>query len=106
MLVTEEMVKTMKPGSIIVDLAAEQGGNCPLTKADEVVEVHGVTLMGHTNLPSRLATDTSSLYARNLFNFVQLIVKDGALALDWDDEIVKGAGLTSDGEIVHPGLKG
>ena len=105
-LVTEAMVQTMKPGSIIVDLAAEQGGNCPLTKAGEVIEVHGVIIMGHTDLPSRLAVDTSSLYARNLFNFVQLIVKDGALALDWDDEIVKGAGLTKDGEIVHPVLKG
>ncbi len=106
-LVTEAMVKTMKPGSIIVDLAAEQGGNCPLTKADEVVEVHGVIIMGHTDLPSRLAIDTSSLYARNLFNFVALIVdkKTGALALDWDDDIVKGAGLTRDGEIVHPAVK-
>ncbi len=107
-LVTEEMVKTMKPGSIIVDLAVEQGGNCPLSKPDEVIEVHGVTLMGYTNLPARLAVDTSSLYARNLFNFVSLIVdkKTGALALNWDDEIVKGAGLTRDGAIVHPALKG
>jgi H+-translocating NAD(P) transhydrogenase subunit alpha len=107
-LVTEDMVKTMKPGSIIVDLAAEQGGNCPLTCADKVVETHGVTIMGYTNLPARLAVDTSSLYARNLFNFVSLIVdkKTGQLALNWDDEIVKGAGLTRDGEIVHPGLKG
>ena len=107
-LVTEEMVKTMKPGSVIVDLAAEQGGNCPLTKPNEVVEVHGVTLMGYTNLPGRLAVDSSSLYARNLFNFVSLIVdkKTGALALNWDDEIVKGAGLTRAGEIVHPSLKG
>jgi NAD(P) transhydrogenase subunit alpha len=107
-LVTEEMVKTMKPGSVIVDLAAEQGGNCPLTKANEVCEQHGVTIMGYTNLPGRLAVDTSSLYARNLFNFVALIVdkKTGALALNWDDEIVKGAGLTRDGEIVHPSLKG
>ena len=106
-LVTEEMVKTMKPGSIIVDLAAEQGGNCPLTTANEVTEVHGVTLMGYTNLPARLAVDTSSLYARNLFNFVSLIVdkKTGALALNWEDEIIKGAGLTRDGEIVHPSLK-
>ena len=80
-LVTEEMVKTMKPGSVIVDLAAEQGGNCPLTKAGEVIEVHGVTIMGYTNLPGRLAVDASSLYARNLFNFVSLIVdkKTGAL---------------------------
>ncbi len=106
-LVTEEMIKTMKPGSVIVDLAAEQGGNTPLTKADEVTEVHGVTIMGYTNLPARLAVDSSSLYARNLFNFVSLIVdkKTGALALNWDDEIVKGAGLTRGGEVVHPSLK-
>jgi NAD(P) transhydrogenase subunit alpha len=107
-LVTEDMVKTMKPGSIIVDLAAEQGGNCPLTKPNEVIEVHGVTIMGYTNLPGRLAVDSSALYARNLFNFVSLIVdkKTGALNLNWDDEIVKGAGLTRGGEIVHPVLKG
>ena len=98
----------MKPGSVIVDLAAEQGGNCPLTERDAVIEVHGVTIMGDTNLPARLATDASNLYARNLFNFVSLIIdkKIGALALNWDDEIVKGAGLTRDGEIVHPSLKG
>jgi NAD(P) transhydrogenase subunit alpha len=107
-LVSEEMVRTMKPGSVIVDLAAEQGGNCPLTKPNEVYEIHGVTLMGYTNLPGRLAVDASSLYARNLFNFVSLIVdkKTGALALNWDDEIVKGAGLTRDGAVVHPSLKG
>ncbi|MDE3117098.1 MAG: NAD(P)(+) transhydrogenase (Re/Si-specific) subunit alpha, partial [Pseudomonadota bacterium] len=106
-LVSEEMVKTMKPGSVIVDLAAEQGGNCPLTRPDEVIEAHGVIIMGYTNLASRLAVDTSSLYARNLFNFAGLIVdkKTGALNLDWNDEIVKGAGLTRDGEIVHPALK-
>jgi len=107
-LVTAEMIATMKPGSVIVDLAAEQGGNTPLTKPNEVYETNGVTIMGHTNLPARLAVDTSSLYARNLFNFVALIVdkKTGQLALNWDDEIVKGAGLTRDGEIVHPSLKG
>ncbi len=107
-LVSEDMVKTMKPGSVIVDLAAEQGGNCPLTCAGEVVERHGVTLMGYTNLPGRLAVDASALYARNLFNFVSLIVdkKTGALALNWDDEIVKGAGLTRGGAVVHPALKG
>jgi NAD(P) transhydrogenase subunit alpha len=107
-LVSEAMVQTMKPGSVIVDLAAEQGGNCPLTVAGEVVERHGVTLMGYTNLPARLAVDSSSLYARNLFNFVSLIVdkKTGALALNWDDEIVKGAGLTRDGAVVHPAVKG
>jgi len=107
-LVSEDMVKTMKPGSVIVDLAAEQGGNTPLTKANQVYEIHGVTIMGYTNLPGRLAVDASSLYARNLFNFVSLIVdkKTGALALNWEDEIVKGAGLTRDGQVVHPSLKG
>jgi NAD(P) transhydrogenase subunit alpha len=107
-LVTEDMVKTMKRGSIIVDLAVEQGGNCPLSKPDEIVEAHGVTIMGYTNLPAHLATDTSSLYARNLLAFVSLIVdkKTGALAIDWNDEIVKGAGLTRDGAIVHPALQG
>ena len=107
-LVTEEMVATMKPGSVIVDLAAEQGGNCPLTECDRMVDKQGVTIMGYSNLPSRLAVDSSSLYARNLFNFVSLMVdkKTGNLALNWDDEIIKGAGLTRDGQIVHPGLKG
>ena len=107
-LVTAEMIATMKPGSVIVDLAAEQGGNTPLTKPDQIVDANGVSIMGYTNLPARLPSDTSSLYARNLFNFVSLIVdkKTGALALNWDDEIVKGAGLTRDGEIVHPSLKG
>ena len=107
-LITEDMVKTMKPGSVIVDLAAEQGGNCPLTKPNEVTEVHGVTLMGYTNLPGRLAVDASSLYARNLFNFASLFVDkaSGEAKLNWDDEIIKGAGLTRDGAIVHPALKG
>jgi NAD(P) transhydrogenase subunit alpha len=107
-LVNEDMIKSMKAGSVIVDLAAEAGGNTPLTKPGEVVTVHGVTIMGYTNLPGRLAVDASSLYARNLFNFVSLIVdqKTGALAINWDDEIVKGALVARDGEIVHPLLKG
>jgi NAD(P) transhydrogenase subunit alpha len=107
-LVSEEMIKTMKPGSVIVDLAAEAGGNTPLTKANEAIEVHGVTIMGYTNLPGRLAVDSSSLYARNLFNFVSLLVdkKTGALAIDWNDEIVKGALVAKDGEIVNPAVKG
>jgi len=106
-LVSEEMVKTMKPGSIIVDLAVEQGGNCPLSRPDEMIEAHGVIIMGYSNLPARLPVDTSNLYARNLFNFVSLIVdkKTGALVLDWNDEIIKGAGLTRDGAVVHPALK-
>ena len=98
-LVTEEMIQTMKPGSVIVDLAAGAGGNTPLSQPDKVVEVHGVTIMGHTNLPGALAVDSSALYARNLFNFVSLIVdkKTGALAIDWNDEIVKGSAVTKDG---------
>jgi len=106
-LVSEEMIKTMKPGSVIVDLAAEAGGNTPLTKAGEVVEVHGVTIMGYSNLPGRLAVDASSLYARNLFNFVSLLVdkKTGQLSIDWNDEIVKGALVAKDGELVHPAVK-
>ncbi len=106
-LVSEDMVKTMKPGSVIVDLAAEQGGNCPLTKANQVITVHGVTIMGPTNLPGALAVDASNLYARNLFNFVSLIVdkKTGEAKLNWDDEIIKGAGVTRDGRIVHPALQ-
>jgi NAD(P) transhydrogenase subunit alpha len=98
-LVSEEMIQTMKPGSVIVDLAAGAGGNTPLSKPDQVVEAHGVTIMGHTNLPGALAVDASSLYARNLFNFVSLIVdkKAGTLVIDWNDEIVKGAGVTKDG---------
>jgi NAD(P) transhydrogenase subunit alpha len=95
-LVSEEMIKSMKPGSVIVDLAAGAGGNTPLSKPDEVIEVHGVTIMGYTNLPGRLSTDASSLYSRNLFNFVSLIVdkKSGQLVIDWNDEIVKGAAVS------------
>jgi len=106
-LVTEEMVKTMKPGSVIVDLAAEQGGNCPLTKANEVTTVYGVTIMGSTNLPGRLAVDASNLYSRNLLNFVTLFVdkKTGEAKLNWDDDIIKGSGVTRDGKIVHPALQ-
>jgi H+-translocating NAD(P) transhydrogenase subunit alpha len=106
-LVNEEMIKSMKPGSVIVDLAGEQGGNTPLTKAGEVTTVHGVTIMGYTNLPGRLAADASSLYSRNLFNFVSLLVdkKTGQLAIDWNDEIVKSALVAKDGQAVHPAVK-
>ena len=103
-LVTEDMVKTMRPGSVIVDLAVEAGGNCPLSEKDKVVEKHGVILIGHTNLPSLVAEDSSLLYARNLYNFVvPMMAKDGSgLAVNWDDEIIKGAALTRDGAVIHP----
>jgi NAD(P) transhydrogenase subunit alpha len=105
-LVTEEMVKSMKPGSIIVDLAVERGGNCPLSKLGEIVVAHGVKIMGHANVPGRLAADASSLYARNLFNFISPLVdaETGNLSVDWEDEIITGTGLTRDGSIVHPQL--
>lgn len=107
-LITEEMVMSMKPGSIIVDLAVEQGGNCPLSKPGEVIEVNGVTLMGHLNVPSRLAQDSSSLYSKNLLNLVTLLIDKSTKQLNvpWDDEIVKGALIARDGAIVHPQLQG
>lgn len=101
-LISEKMVKSMKPGSVIVDLAAEAGGNCDLTQAGKVVTKHGVTIVGHLNTASRLATDASALYAKNLFNLLNLIIKDGALSIDWEDEIIKGIALTKDGKIIHP----
>ena len=105
-LISAYMVASMKPGSVIVDLAVENGGNCELSEAGKVVIKHGVKIVGHFNVPSRLATDASQLYARNLYNFVELLVdqESGALAIDWDDEIVKGTCVTRDGEIVHPAL--
>ncbi len=103
-LVTEEMVETMKPGSVIVDLAVEQGGNCPLSRPGEVVEHKGVKIVGHTNVPSRLATDSSALYARNLLAFLTPLVdkETKALKIDWSDQIIAGTALTRDGRIIHP----
>lgn len=102
-LITEEMVKTMKPGSVIVDLAAEQGGNCPLTEKDKVVVKYGVKLVGHTNLPAMLAADSSALYARNLLNFINLMVdpKTGAFNLNREDEIIAGSLVCIDGAAVR-----
>lgn len=107
-LITKEMVASMRAGSVIVDLAVEQGGNCELAKPGETVKVGGVTILGHLNVPSRLAADASSLYARNLLAFVALLVdKDKkALRLNFDDEILKGTCLTHGGKIVHPQFQG
>ena len=106
-LVSEDMVKSMKPGSVIVDLAVEQGGNCPLSEVGKVVEKHGVKLVGHANVPSRLAADATSLYARNLLNFLTLLIdkETKGLKINWEDEIVKGVALTRDGQIIHPNFK-
>ena len=107
-LVSEEMVVSMKHGSVIVDLAVEQGGNCPLSEPGKVVVKHGVTLIGHLNMPSRIAVDASALYARNLLSFLTpLIDKESkALKINWDDEIIKGTALTRDGQVVHPAFAG
>ena len=107
-LVSEEMVASMKHGSVIVDLAVEQGGNCPLSEPGKVVVKHGVTLIGHLNMPSRIAVDASALYARNLLSFLMpLIDKESkALKINWDDEIIKGTALTRDGQVVHPAFAG
>ena len=102
-LVSDEMIASMRPGSVIVDLAVETGGNCEGSVVGEVVLRHGVRVVGHANVPSRVAVDASQLYAKNLLSFVQLVVgKDGALKIDRDDEIVKGALLSIDGAVVHP----
>jgi NAD(P) transhydrogenase subunit alpha len=105
-LITQAMVESMKPGSVIVDLAAEAGGNCALTKADEVVRHAHVSILGFTDLPSRIAVDASALYARNLLNFLTPLVDKETKAFkpNWDDEIVKGTLLVRDGLIVHPAL--
>ena len=105
-LVSEEMVKTMKPGSVIVDMAVEQGGNCPLSEYGQVVEKYGVKIVGPANLPGELATDASSLFSRNLLNFITPMVdkETKALTINLEDEVVKGTLVTRDGQIVHPSL--
>jgi len=103
-LIDDEMVAVMKPGSVIVDLAAEAGGNCTATKPGEVVQFHGVIIVGHLNIPSRIATDASAMYARNLVNFLTPMITDGGLAIDWDDEIIQATCLTRDGAVTHPRL--
>jgi H+-translocating NAD(P) transhydrogenase subunit alpha len=101
-LVTEEMVKSMKPGSVIVDLAAPQGGNCPLTEPGRTVVKHGVTLVGETNLPALVAADSSSLYARNVLDFLKLVLtKEGQLNIDLNDDIVAACLMARDGQVTR-----
>ena len=106
-LVSAEQVASMKPGSVLIDLAVEAGGNVAGAKAGEVVTTaNGASIVGYTNLPGRIAADASALYARNLAAFVGLMVKDGAVTLDMDDEILKAAVVTHGGAVVHEGVKG
>jgi NAD(P) transhydrogenase subunit alpha len=103
-LISKEMVASMKPGSVIVDLAVERGGNVEGARPGEVVAAGGVKIIGHLNMAGRLPASSSSLYAKNLYAFLETLVdkKSKALAVNWDDEIVKGTALTRDGAIVHP----
>src|SRR5262249_23688018 len=106
-LISADMVRSMRPGSVIVDLAVERGGNCELAKPREVVEGNEVKIVGHLNVPGRLAATASNLYARNLYAFLEVLIdkKTQALAVNWDDEIVKATALTRDGAVIHPNFK-
>lgn len=105
-LITAEMVKSMKPGSVIIDLAAERGGNCELTQPGQIVEEHGVKIAGRLNLAGEIATNASNLYARNLLAFASLMIdkEDEALKVPWDDDLVEGTLIAKEGKITHPNL--
>jgi NAD(P) transhydrogenase subunit alpha len=107
-LVTRAMVESMKAGSVIIDLAVERGGNCELARPGEIVVTdNGVRIVGHLNVPGRLAATSSALYAKNLYAFVETMIdkKEQALAVNWDDELVKATLLTRDGAVVHPNFQ-
>ncbi len=106
-LVSAEMVKSMRPGSVLVDLAVERGGNVEGARLGEVVLVDGVKIVGHANVPGRLAASSSALYAKNLLTFLESLIdkKEKQLAINWDDELVKGTALTRDGAVIHPNFK-
>ena len=101
-LITEQMLGTMRNGSVIIDIAAATGGNTPFTKNNETVKYNGVTIVGNSNLPATMPSDASKLYGKNILNFLQLITnKDGQINLNWDDDLVKGSCITHDGEVVN-----
>ena len=102
LLITEEMVADMQAGSVIIDLAAENGGNCALTKAGKTIIKHGVKIVGPINIPSQLSSHASLLYAKNMLALLKLLIKDGELEFDMDDEIILNTTITKDGEIISP----
>jgi proton-translocating NAD(P)+ transhydrogenase subunit alpha len=106
-LISKDMVASMRPGSVIVDLAVERGGNVEGVKADAVTETGGAKIVGYSNVPGRLAATASSLYAKNLLAFLDVLIdkKTKALSINWDDDIVKATALTRDGAVVHPNFK-
>ena len=103
-LITKDMVEVMKPGSIIVDLASQQGGNCELCEKDAVVEHHGVKIVGFTDLPSRLPSQSSELYSNNLFHILDELTpaKDGSLNINMEDDVIRGMTVVKDGSITYP----
>ncbi len=103
-LISAEMVHSMKPGSVIVDLAVERGGNCELAKPGEVVDAGGVKIVGYLNVPGRIPASASTLYAKNVYTFLEVLIdkKTKQISLNWDDDIVKATALTRDGAVVHP----
>lgn len=104
-IITTAMVENMKPGSVIVDIAAEGGGNCELTQPGETIEHQNVTIEGPLNIPSQIPVNSSEMYSKNLFNLLSLMIKDGELEIDWDDEILAKSALTHAGEIKHIGIQ-
>lgn len=106
LLITEEMIKAMRNGSVIIDLAAATGGNTPITKNNETVNYNGVSIIGNSSLQSTMPSDASKMYGKNVLNFLQLIItKEGEVNLNWEDDLVKGSCVTHNGEIVHERLK-
>jgi NAD(P) transhydrogenase subunit alpha len=103
-LVSRDMVASMKPGSVLVDLAVERGGNVEGAQPDKVADVNGVKIIGYANMAGRIAASASALYAKNLYAFLDILIdkKTNALAVNWDDELVKGTALTRDGAVIHP----
>ena len=105
-LITEEMIKAMRNGSVIIDLAAATGGNTPVTKNNETINYNGVSIIGNSSLQSTMPSDASKLYGKNVLNFLQLIItKEGAINLNWEDDLVKGSCIAHNGEIIHERLK-
>jgi NAD(P) transhydrogenase subunit alpha len=104
-LISEEAVKGMRPGSVVVDLAAEQGGNCALTEPGKTSVKYGVTIVGPLNLPSALAPQASQVYSRNITSFLLAVLKDGTLNIDTKDDLVRGPLVVHHGEVMHQGTK-
>ena len=106
-LITEEMIKAMRNGSVIIDIAAATGGNTPFTKNNETVNFNGVSILGNSYLPSTMPSDASKVYGKNVLNFLQLIIdKEGKINLNWEDDLVKGCCITHEGEVIHERVKG